>query len=183
MNEHVNCFYRRGDFWRVSFSGEDEIIRHTSGMPDVCFLLKNPGRRFTTVEFLQARFDRRIRLDAGDAAVDVEAYHNCIAKLAEIDQEIDAAEGFIREDLSREKSKIEKYLQAGLGLSGKRSLKSEVHNQRSAIGNRIDRAVKNINRHTPKLGDHLKDAIKPFSGLELCYWPKIEVEWVFEKIF
>lgn len=185
-NENIgNLFVDQGDYWIVRFDRQSAVVKNSVGMYDLCYLLKNPYRRFTLIEYLQSRDNQSIHLDGGDTLLDHRGYHRLISELNRLDDEISRAEliGDIcqLEELKISKDRINDYLAKTLNLSGKsRQLNSQIESERKRVGSSLRRAIKNIGRHLVLLENHLSLAINVYSSESLGYVPKQETSWIFD---
>ena len=125
-----------------------------------------------------------IRSDLGDAGphLDARAKADYSRRIKELHAELAEAERF--NDIGRaERNRLEievlaAQLKAASGLGGiDRKAASHAERARSAVSKRIRFAIRQIQKSSPALGDHLSRAIR--TGYHCIYQPTASINWQF----
>ncbi len=177
-------FHKPGDSWEITYKGNTKTIADCGGMGYLKVLLREQGKSFTTQEFLSVYGNGSVRLDSGDVQLDDEAKNNYKKRLAEIDGDIQKAEQenntVYLQELTKEKQQLIEELKKGTGFGGRKQKLGNQHSQeRIGIGKAIKEAIGTIENQLPEMAVHLRESIKPFSGIALSYSPKQPIEWSF----
>jgi hypothetical protein len=189
-----NLFRREGEYWTVVFEGVVVRLRDAKGLGHLARLLTHPGREFHVVDLEGA--DRQagpaavvgsvgragagelqVRPDLGDAGalLDATAKAAYRARLAELEAELAAAEGFHDPERATKARQEMDFLVGswpgrsawGSGPAGGRPAHAE--RARLTVTRAIRAAMANLGRANPSLGQHLAATVR--AGRYCAYTP------------
>lgn len=193
----ANTFRRDGETWTLSYGGRTVLVRDSRGLGDVARLLAAPGQEVLAAELLAAgqgvpaagSLTRGaaeqhglsvIGAARGEPILDDRAHREYRRRLAELQQEVDEAEG--HHDLARaEKARLEMefitdQLTSSLGLRGRPRRSGDVAERaRKAVTQRVRAAIQRLDRDHPELGRHLDRSIR--TGTYCSYTPERPTSW------
>jgi hypothetical protein len=175
-------FHRQGQQWELAYAGKTVYLPHIRGLSVLAYLLIHPHRLLSARDVDLAT--QGVRAVAAGSAGDVldqaaiESYRQKCdelkAELAEAERDHDLGQQGI---LSAELAEFEDQLKQALGLGGrKRKAADDIERCRKRMGNRIGRALKQIQDVHPVLGQHLQGSLD--LGRVLCYRPESCPEWI-----
>jgi hypothetical protein len=167
--------------WRIAFAGQEVVVRHAKGLADVAELLARPGTdvHVTELEPLPAGVDTGG--PAGDVVLDRRAVAEYRARLAELDDDLAAAEppndGERAAGVKAERDYLLDELRTSSGLGGRhRTLGPDpVERVRKAVAGRIRASISKLEEVHPALGRHLANAVR--TGVTCSYRPEQDVRW------
>lgn len=175
----VNTFRRDGDGWVIGFDGGAPVrLRHTKGMSDLARLLGRPGQELHVLD-LVADGPTVVASSTGEL-IDDQARRNYRARLAEIDEELaaadDAGNAMASERLLAERDALVAEVSAAYGLGGRARRRGDsAERARSAVTQRIRDAITRIESAEPRLGRHLRHSIR--TGTYCAYAPEDLADW------
>jgi predicted ATPase len=193
----TGVFAREGDYWTISYAGNETRLKDIKGLRYIAQLLKVPGREVhvldlaTSVEGTLPRSTRpRIEHDDlssdgfGDAGVVLDATAKAAYKqrLADLREDLEEAEGFNDpERAARVQEEIDALvgqLSGGVGLGGRdRKATSQAEKARVNITKSVKDALKRIEEHHRQLGDHLRATIRTGTYCAYVPDPRLEISW------
>jgi tetratricopeptide (TPR) repeat protein len=170
---------RQAEGWSIDFDGRQAYVRDSKGIRDIARLLANPGTEFAAAELVSEAGAVLVSGDAG-AAIDDEARTAYRRRLAELDAELDAADGTgdaIRSAaLVAERQMLVTELSRSFGLGGRRRGTGSTHERaRTAVTTRIRDALKRLEAVHPAAAAHLQRAVR--TGAFCAYEPEHRVDW------
>jgi hypothetical protein len=188
---------QEGDYWVISCSDKTVRLRDAKGLHYLAYLLRNP-RVEVPATYLAALNncspsgsiepsnapDFAIRSDLGDASphLDARAKADYAGRIKELRAELAEAERF--NDIGRaerfrnEMGVVADQLRAATGLGGiNRRAASHAERARSTVSKRIRFAIRQLQKSSPALGDHLSKAIR--TGYSCIYQPTETINWQF----
>ncbi|WP_203909074.1 ATP-binding protein [Rhizocola hellebori] len=170
-------FRKQSEIWILTFAGTTKQLADAKGLHDIAALLAAPGQQISALQLYGSPDP-----DTGaDEILDAQARAAYKQRLADLEEEIDAAEA-THDDGRAAKYRAERdALVAGLaaayGLGGRvRRLADPGERARSAVTARIRDTLKRIERAHPALGEHLRESIS--TGRSCAYEPSAAVRWV-----
>ncbi len=195
-----NVFRREGDYRTVAYEGHLVRLRDSKGLRLLARLLAEPGREFHVVDLegeesqgapgasgsgpRAGPAELEVRRDLGDAGelLDAEAKAAYRARLAELEAELNEAEGWAdpeRAAMAREERDfLVAELARAVGLGGRdRRAGSHAERARLNVTRAIKSALANIDRHHPVLGRHLRATIRTGTFCSYSPDPRIPVDW------
>jgi predicted ATPase len=171
-----NRFQLDGAVWTASFDGRTVLLPDAKGMHDLARLLARPGREVHCTELVGAAVEQ----PADGELLDAQARRGYEARIRQLQDDLDEAEhGGDRgraEAARRELDLLVDHLAAATGLHGRgRRPGGTAERARSAVTWRIRAALRRIEEVHPRLGRHLRGAIR--TGTWCCYAPEGDVAW------
>ncbi|HSK60102.1 MAG TPA: hypothetical protein VK935_13735 [Actinomycetospora sp.] len=156
-----NRFRLDGAVWTVSFAGRTVRLPDAKGMHDLATLLARPGREVHCTELVDAAVEQ----PAGGEVLDAEARRGYEARIRQLQDDLDEAEhGGDRgraEAARLELDLLVDHLAAATGLHGRgRRPGGTAERARSAVTWRIRAALRRIEGVHPRLGRHLRSAVR-----------------------
>jgi tetratricopeptide (TPR) repeat protein len=191
-------FSHEGNFWVIGFGDRIHRFKDAKGFHYLSYLLSHPGTEvpatdlaastsgpLPAVEYIANGADfSAIHPDLGDAGpqIDARAKSDYARRISELRGELAQAQRF--NDLGKAercRSEIEALaaqLRGATGFRGMdRSVASHAERARWAVSKRIRFAIRQIQKSSPALGDHLSKAIR--TGLVCVYQPIERIDWRF----
>lgn len=199
-------FRKNGDFWNIVFDGKSILLKNSTGLHYIAYLLQKPGEdirvstlysaaRATHVDSAASIYESMskeqleqyglsVSHGLGDAGAmldprSVSEYKEFHQNLVE---ELEKAKG--RGDseqvafLKEQIGIISAQLKSARGLKGKvRKSKDEKEKARKAVANRIMESLKKIQQEHESLGLHLSNTIR--TGTSCSYNPEKPIPWNF----
>ena len=180
--EAVAAFRRDGEVWTLRYASRTVQLRDAKGLRDLATLLAAPGQEIPATRLL-AGVDAPEATQpqmGGDEVLDQRARAAYKKRLAELDEEIAAAEA--DHDTGRmarhtaERAALIDELTRAYGLGGRiRRLGDTGERARSTVTARIRDAMRRIERVHPELGAHLRGSVA--TGRACCYRPAAPLRW------
>lgn len=183
-----SVFLREGDVWQIVFEGLACRLKDSRGLQYLGLLLRHPGRQFHVTELLNLAggavatpkgvpdtgLDLQVQRDALPG-LDERARRAYRARLAELQQELEEAEGFndagAAERAQREIEMLTNEIAGTLRgtTAGERA--------RVSVAKRLKDALDRIRRAHPVLADHLTATVK--TGFLCSYTPdpRVPIDW------
>jgi tetratricopeptide (TPR) repeat protein len=172
----ASVFRREGDVWVVAFDGETASLRDLKGMQYLARLFAEPGREIHVLDLVGNR-DPELppsSLGAAGAMLDARAKAMYRRRLAEIDEDLEAARG--RTDLGcvaqaqRERDFLVRELARAVGLGGRdRMAGAASERARAAATRALRQAIARLRQHHTALAEHLDRTIR--TGTFFVYQP------------
>lgn len=192
----AGLFLREGDYWTISYAGNETRLKDIKGLRYIAQLLKVPGREVHVLE-LAATVEgglpvstRRTGEDdlmadgLGDAGnvLDATAKAAYKRRLKDLREELEEAQGFNDpERAARAQEEIDalvNQLAAGVGLGGRdRKAASQAERARVNITKSVKDALKRIDENHGPLGEHFRTTIR--TGVYCAYLPdpRLQISW------
>jgi hypothetical protein len=172
--------WRDGDVWMVAFAGRLARVRDSKGIRDIARLLAEPGREIPALDLSDRGTPGPAAGSGLGPPIDTRARAAYKARLAEIDAELDQADGAA--DLERsarahaERDALVEQLTSAYGLAGRpRRTGDPAERARTAVTARIRDAIRRIERLHPELGRHLARSVR--TGTFCAYDPDPPRQW------
>lgn len=171
-------FRREGELWSIGFAGEVVRLGDAKGFTDLVQLLARPREEVHCLELA----GRRSEPQGADPLLDERARREIRERIADLEQQIDDAEGLGdvgRAERAREElDQLVTTLAGALGLGGRpRRAGSAVERARCTVTWRMRSAIRKIGQVHPALGRHLENAVR--TGTRCVYQPETQVDWAF----
>jgi tetratricopeptide (TPR) repeat protein len=195
-----STFHREGDYWTIAYERSVVRLRDSKGLRYLATLLTHPGREFLAID-LEAGLRSGTPAAAGSAAVtdgletrpdlgdagellDARAKVEYRARLAELQADLDEAEGFndpVRAGkIKEEMDVLVSELARAVGLGGRdRRAASHAERARVNVTRAIKAALDNIGRSHPALDRHLRSTIR--TGRYCSYTPDPRAPIIWES--
>jgi tetratricopeptide (TPR) repeat protein len=194
----VYTFYQEGDYWVISCSDKTVRLKDAKGLHYLTYLLRHPGVEVPATYLAGINVDSisapneptnggdfgGIRYDLGDAGpqLDARAKADYTRRIKELHAELAEAERFNdlgrAERVRREIEALAAELRAATGPGGiDRRAASHAERARSTVSKRIRFAIRQVQKSSPALGDHLSKAIR--TGYHCIYQPTESISWQF----
>ncbi len=169
----VNRFYRKGDFWEVSFGEATAYIKSTQGMRYIAQLLDQRGIPVHTWTLRNGEPPPAVATDEMTDQQTIAAAKNRVADLEHLmDLTDDLAE---REKHEGEIRKLRMYLKSTeartRGPKRGRPMSNSIESNRSTVGKAIVTAIGAIKKQVPELGIHLETHVKGPKAMAPVYTP------------
>lgn len=178
-----NVFQREGEIWTLTFAGRTVRVRDTKGLRDIAALLARPGRETHALDLMGTAL--RDPNDGGMELIDPQARRAYEARLDELQEELDEAQGANDPERGRRARDEMEFLAAelsrALGLAGRpRRQAGAPERARKAVTWRIRAGIARIEHEYPELGNHLRHAIR--TGTFCSYAPEQPLVWRVEGL-
>ncbi len=172
---HTARLRRVGDMWQASYQGHTAFVRDTKGMHDLAALLARPGTDLSALGLAGGEISDRAHRAGAEPVLDRTALLAYRRRLAELDEELAAAEA--GSDLARrqgagdERERLLAELRRATRPDGtSRSIANTARERaRKAVTARIRDAIRRITDAHPELGAHLNGTIR--TGTTCRYEP------------
>lgn len=176
-------FRLKGDFWEVRYAGrETKYVKASSGMGMIRTLVSRPRERITSFELTEGRPPdaRQAAAANGVPAADTETLRRIRARLAEITEELEEANGSgdvaAAEALTTERERLLAQVRAATTHTGRiRTVGGNSERARSSATVAINRALKAVHVHDEQCAAHLREHIR--RGTMCCYDPPDPANW------
>jgi tetratricopeptide (TPR) repeat protein len=191
-------FCQEGDYWVISSRDKPVRLRDAKGLHYLAYLLRHPGVEAPATYLAGFNMDAigapneptnggdfgGIRYDLGDAGpqLDARAKADYTRRIKELNAELAEAERFNdigrAERIRSESEALAAELRAATGPGGiDRRAASHAERARSTVSKRIRYAIRQVQKSSPALGDHLSKAIR--TGYHCIYQPTESISWQF----
>jgi predicted ATPase len=190
-------FTREGDYWKISYAGEEMRLKDSKGLRYVSQLLRAPGQEMHVLDLValvesdpaisagrHQRGDGLASDGLGDAGEILDATAKAAYKrrLEDLREELEEAQGFNDpERASRAQQEIDALvtqLAAGMGLGGRdRKAASQAERARVNITKAVKDALKKIEENHVTLGEHLRTAIRTGTFCAYLPDPRLKISW------
>jgi len=174
-------FRKQGTGWLVVYAGIPKIIRHSTGMDYIAYLLGCPNHEIHSFKLrLTVQSDKNYIAGSSDELLDDRALKEYKERVAYLDEEIAVAEAnndiSKKDALHEERERLYTEIARAMGLGGKkRKVSSDRKRARQAISAAIHRALQAIKKEHEPLWKHLHNALK--IGEVLSYQPDQSLFW------
>ena len=169
-----------GGTWHVHYNGTDVHMPDMKGLWHLRELLARPHHPVAALALIGASSDEPLATADTGPMLDREALRQYRRRLAELDDELDAAA--LRGDRTRqaersaEREALIKELKRATGLGGRpRRSGSPAEKARVNVTRTIRHAIAELASSAPDLGAHLDDSI--VTGVSCCYEPRVDITW------
>jgi tetratricopeptide (TPR) repeat protein len=171
-----------GGVWRVEFNGQSIHVPDMKGLWHLRELLARPREQVLALSLLTpASVEPASFRDAGPL-LDREALRQYRKRLAELDDELDAAEA--HHDVAKhakrtaEREALLAEIKRATGLGGKpRRAGSPTEKARLNVTRTIRHAINYLSTNAPELAAHLDESL--VTGVHCCYQPRTNITWSF----
>jgi len=176
-------FRRHGSSWTLGYGGLTVQMPDAKGLRDLATLLRSPGKAVAAVELVAGDAGEEVRAGlwmGADRALDERARREYRDRLAELDREIAAAEGWA--DVERaarareERDALLEQLAAAAGLGGRaRRLGDQSERARKTVTARIRHVLDRLDSRHPAMARHIRASIT--TGTFCSYSPSSPTSW------
>jgi hypothetical protein len=169
-----------GGVWRVAFDGTDAHLPDLKGLWHLRELVSRPFEFVSALELVGASTDEPMPRGDTGPMLDREALRQYRRRLAELDDELDAAalgdDVERRDELDVERAALIAELKRATGLGGRpRRSGSPAEKARLNVTRTIRHAISELSAKAPELAAHLDDSI--VTGVSCCYEPRANIAW------
>jgi tetratricopeptide (TPR) repeat protein len=189
---------QEGDYWALSCSDKTVRLKDAKGLHHLAYLLRHPGVEVPATylagvnsysiggpnEPTNGGDFGGVHYDLGDAGpqLDARAKADYTRRIKELQAELTEAERFNdigrAERVRREIEALAAELRAATGPGGiDRRAASHAERARSTVSKRIRFAIRQVQKSSPALGNHLSKAIR--TGYHCIYQPTESISWQF----
>jgi predicted ATPase len=166
--------------WHIEFDGAELHVPDLKGLWHLRWLLARPHQPVPALTLMGAKSDEALpRADTGPV-LDRQALRQYRQRLAELDDELDAAA--LRGDVERqaarsaERDALIAELKRATGLGGRpRRSGSPAEKARLNVTRTIRHAIADLGTRAPQLAAHLDESIT--TGVSCCYAPRGDIAW------
>ena len=173
-----NVFRRDGELWAVGLHGAVARLRDSKGMRDLAYLLSRPGQEVHVLDLVAE--GPTVHVESTGDAIDATARRQYQARLLELEEELDEADG--RGDVARsERLQLERdallaQLSSAYGLGGRSRRRGDSSERaRSTVTQRVRDAIGRIEAVDGALGAHLRRSVR--TGTFCSYSPEQPTDW------
>jgi tetratricopeptide (TPR) repeat protein len=171
-----NVFRRDGAVWKLRFAGRETHVPDAKGLRDIATLLGLPGREI----HVRALLGLAGPATGADDVLDAKAAADYRLRIAELDEELDAADAsgdaYRGARATAERDFLIRELAAATGLGGRpRRLADETEKARKTVTARIRHSVTRLADVHPELAEHLAASVQ--TGTQCVYLPAEPVRW------
>lgn len=169
-----------GGTWHIQYNGSDVHMPDLKGLWHLRELLARPHQPMAALSLIGASSDEPLPTADTGPALDREALRQYRQRLAELDDELDAAalrgDRERQDERSAEREALIAELKRATGLGGRpRRSGSPAEKARVNVTRTIRHAIGELASRAPDLAAHLEEAI--VTGVECCYEPKVDIVW------
>jgi tetratricopeptide (TPR) repeat protein len=169
-----------GATWHIRYDGTDVHLPDLKGLWHLRELLARPHQPVPALSLVGASSDVPLATADAGPVLDREALRQYRRRLAELDDEIDAAT--LRGDRERqaersaEREALIEELKRATGLGGRpRRSGSPAEKARVNVTRTIRHAIGEVASRAPDLAAHLEESI--VTGVACCYEPRVDIVW------
>jgi predicted ATPase len=169
-----------GGTWHIEYNGADFHMADLKGLWHLRELLTRPHQPVSALSLIGASSDEPLAITDTGPLLDREALRQYRRRLAELDDEIDAAA--LRGDRTREaersaeRAALIDELKRATGLGGRpRRSGSPTEKARVNVTRTIRHAIAELASKAPDLAAHLEESI--VTGVSCSYEPKVDIVW------
>lgn len=181
------AFVREGEYWTISYAGQDARLRDLKGLRYIAQLLKAPGRESHVLDLVASvegvpstrtvSSEDSLRMNILDDAgpmLDAKAKSDYKKRLMDLQEDLQEAEDFNDPERVRrahaEIDALTQQLAASVGLGGRdRRAASQSEKARVNVTKSVKDALRRIDEHHEPLGRHLRVTIR--TGTYCSYQP------------
>jgi tetratricopeptide (TPR) repeat protein len=169
-----------GGTWHIQYNGTDIHMPDLKGLWHLRELLTRPHQPLSALSLIRTSSDEPFATTDTGPLLDREALRQYRRRLAELDDELDAAA--IRGDHTRqaersaERAALIEELKRATGLGGRpRRSGSPAEKARVNVTRTIRHAIGELASRAPDLAAHLEESI--VTGVSCCYEPRVDIVW------
>jgi predicted ATPase len=169
-----------GGTWHIQYDGTDVHMPDLKGLWHLRELLARPHQPLAALSLIGASSDEPLPTADTGPVLDREALRQYRQRLAELDDEVDAA--VLRGDRKREAERsaereaLIEELKRATGLGGRpRRSGSPAEKARVNVTRTIRHAIGELASRAPDLAAHLEESI--VTGVSCCYEPRVDIVW------
>jgi tetratricopeptide (TPR) repeat protein len=156
---------QRGNAWRAEFAGREVLLKDSRGVQLLARLIAAPRERVHVLALASDEGGAALGESHAGAALDATALKRYRTRLAELDEEIAAAENTDdatrAEQLQDERDALTTELRRAVGLGGRlRKVGSVTERARVNVTRRLRDAIARVSEAHPELGRYLTDSIR-----------------------
>jgi tetratricopeptide (TPR) repeat protein len=173
-------WFLEGEFWSLSYDSTTVRLKDAKGLADLAKLISEPGREVHVLDLVGGALGTGPREGDLGEQLDPQARAAYRTRLAELEEEIDAASldndrGRV-EQATAERDFLVAELTGALGLGGRaRRTGDPAERARKAVSTRIKLAIDRVARVHPTLAAHLRNSVR--TGIFCSYQPERPVSW------
>jgi predicted ATPase len=169
-----------GGVWHITFNGKSVHVPDMKGLWHLRELVSRPRESVLALSLLAAPSEEPISVADAGPQLDREALRQYRARLAELDEELDAAEthhdAAKHAKRSAERDALVAELKRATGLGGKpRRAGSPTEKARLNVTRTIRHAINYLSTPAPELAAHLNESL--VTGVSCCYEPRTNIAW------
>ena len=193
-SEDAPCLRKDGEYWKISFGGDEFLLRDSKGLHHLARLLGNPGREHHVLDLARSdagpmfpegrSSEGALETSSGDAGavLDPAAKAAYKARLEDLRAELQEAEDWGDEGrAARARQEIEfiaAELASAVGLGGRdRKAASTTERARLNVTRSIRSAIGRISDHSSVLGEHLAATVKTGTFCAYTPDPRSPIAW------
>jgi tetratricopeptide (TPR) repeat protein len=169
-----------GGTWHIQYNGTDVHMPDLKGLWHLRELLARPHQPVAALSLIGASSDEPLATADTGPLLDREALRQYRQRLAELDDELDAAA--LRGDRKRqversaEREALIEELKRATGLGGRpRRSGSPAEKARVNVTRTIRHAIGELASQAPDVAAHLEESI--VTGVACCYEPRVDIVW------
>ncbi|MDT4926398.1 MAG: hypothetical protein QOG01_4111 [Pseudonocardiales bacterium] len=168
---------RDGDVWALNANGRSVHLRHSKGLEYLAVLIASPGREIAALDLAAGRCGTAVGPSPVSAVLDEQAQRAYRSRLAELQQDADAADarGDVAgaDEIEVERAALLSELRRASGLGGRtRTFGDEAERARVNVTRTIRQALERVSAAEPSLGAHLSHTVR--TGTRCVYQPDLE---------
>jgi predicted ATPase len=166
--------------WHIRYNDTDVHVPDLKGMWHLRALLARPHQPVAALSLIGASSDEPLATADTGPLLDREALRQYRQRLAELDEELDAAalrgDRRRQEERSAEREALIEELKRATGLGGRpRRAGSPAEKARVNVTRTIRHAIADLASRAPDVAAHLEESI--VTGISCCYEPRVEIVW------
>jgi len=166
--------------WYIEFNGTVVHAPDLKGFWHLRELVARPHQPITALALVGASSDETIASADTGPMLDREALRKYRQRLAELDDELDAAaihgDAARQAERSAERDALIAELKRATGLGGRpRRSGSPAEKARLNVTRTIRHAITDLAARAPELAEHLDESI--VTGVSCCYEPRVDIAW------
>lgn len=169
-----------GGTWHIEFNGTDVHVPDLKGFWHLRELVARPHQHVPALSLIGASSDGPVPSSDTGPVLDRQALRQYRQRLAELDDELDAAA--VRGDTQRqadrnaERDALIAELKRATGLGGRpRRSGSPAEKARLNVTRTIRHAITDLATRVPELAAHLEESVT--TGVSCCYEPRTDIAW------
>src|SRR5262245_35992442 len=169
-----------GGTWHIQYDDTDVHVPDLKGLWHLRELLARPHQPVSALSLVAASSDAPISVSDAGPMIDREALRQYRQRLADLDDELDAAarrgDRARQEERTAERDALIAELKRATGLGGRpRRAGSPAEKARLNVTRTIRHAITDLATREPTLAAHLDESI--VTGVSCCYEPRDDVAW------
>ena len=169
-----------GGTWHIQYDGTDVHVPDLKGLWHLRELLARPHQPVSALSLVAASSDAPISVSDAGPMIDREAVRQYRQRLADLDDELDAAarrgDRARQEERTAERHALIAELKRATGLGDRpRRAGSPAERARLNVTRTIRHAITDLATRAPTLAAHLDESI--VTGVSCCYEPRDDVAW------